>query len=182
MNVVATSRAAALCLGALVLTACATTAPTVATIAGDGTRIADTNRGLATQLTLTDVEEMADRLTNEMLTDRRFLERMGNAGPDGARIAVNRQAVRNTSDLTQIGVSDFVGVIEESLYSTGVAQVYRMDSPNWDYWLGAELVSESRYGTRGSRTTTYILRLNLNDKVTGARVGIWSDRRVISRQ
>lgn len=137
-------------------------------------------RDLSTNLTLSDVRRVSNELITEMLTDQRLVDRASGYGDGKSRIAIDRSKVVNRSDSDRVSTDEFVNLIEEAIYATDLARVFNIDSPDWDYWLSAELSSQSQYGRRGRKQTTYNVRVTLNT-LDGERVGVWSEPIVLTR-
>ncbi|MBI9076411.1 MAG: hypothetical protein JEZ02_13470 [Desulfatibacillum sp.] len=124
---------------------------------------------LDTQLNMTDLMALAEKLTNDMLMSSAVSE-WGNKQP---RLVV--VPLKNNSCIDNIPEEQIYDRIKGILREAGVARIFDQSTNKFDYILYGVLDSTQEYGGDGSEIRDFIVTLNLAT-IDGEDLGRWNGR------
>lgn len=122
---------------------------------------------LQAQLTMSDYTELAEMVTNKMLSSR-MVSKWGSKKP---RLVVAK--LRNNTDNENIRMQDIYDRITETLLNAEAVRLLDRSATSFDYVVRSELSSNRQYGTDGQELVGYKLELKLFT-IDGELKGQWS--------
>ncbi|ACL02529.1 hypothetical protein Dalk_0824 [Desulfatibacillum aliphaticivorans] len=124
---------------------------------------------LDTQLNMTDLMALAEKLTNEMLMS----DVVAGWGSKRPRLVIS--PLKNNSVMDNIPEEQVYDRIKGILLEAGVARIVHQSSNNYDYVLYGVLDSTQEYGGDGSEIRDFNVTLNLST-IDGEDLGRWNGR------
>ena len=122
---------------------------------------------LQAELTMADYTELAEKVTNKMLSSR-LVEKWGSRKP---RLILAK--LRNNTDNESIRMSDIYDRITETLLNSDTVRLMDQSATSFDYVVRSELSSNRQYGAVGQELVGYKLELKLFT-ISGEMKGQWS--------
>lgn len=122
---------------------------------------------LSAQLTMADYTELAETVTNKMLSSG-VVQQWGNKKP---RLILAK--LRNNTDNESIRMQDIYDRITETLLNSGVLRLVDSSATSFEYVVRSELSSNRQYGSNGQELVGYKLELKLMT-IDGEMKGQWS--------
>lgn len=122
---------------------------------------------LQANLTMADYTELAEQVTNKMLSSR-FVQSWGKRKP---RLILAK--LRNNTDNENIRMADIYDRITETLLNSGKVRLVDRSATRFDYVVRSELSSNRQYGADGQELVGYKLELKMFT-VDGEMKGQWS--------
>lgn len=122
---------------------------------------------LQAQLTMADYTDLAEKVTNKMLSSR-LVEGWGRRKP---RLILAK--LRNNTDNENIRMADIYDRITETLLNSDTVRLVDQSATSFDYVVRSELSSNRQYGSDGQQLVGYKLELKLFT-ISGEMKGQWS--------
>jgi len=122
---------------------------------------------LQAELTMADYTELAEMVTNKMLSSR-FVKSWGKRKP---RLILAK--LRNNTDNENIRMADIYDRITETLLNSETVRLVDRSATSFDYVVRSELSSNRQYGADGQELVGYKLELKMFT-IDGAMKGQWS--------
>ena len=122
---------------------------------------------LQAQLTMADSTDLAEKVTNKMLSSR-LVESWGRRKP---RLILAK--LRNNTDNENIRMADIYDRITETLLNSDTVRLVDQSATSFDYVVRSELSSNRQYGSDGQQLVGYKLELKLFT-ISGEMKGQWS--------
>ncbi|MEJ2608843.1 MAG: hypothetical protein P8179_01885 [Candidatus Thiodiazotropha sp.] len=122
---------------------------------------------LQAELTMSDYTELAEMVTNKMLSSR-FVSSWGDKKPR----LILAQLLNNT-DNENIRMSDIYDRITETLLNSGILRLVDKSATSFEYVVRSELSSNRQYGRDGEELVGYKLELKMMT-LDGEMKGQWS--------
>lgn len=122
---------------------------------------------LQAELTMADYTELAEQVTNKMLSSR-FVRSWGKRKP---RLILAK--LRNNTDNENIRMADIYDRITETLLNSGKVRLLDTSATSFDYVVRSELSSNRQYGADGQQLVGYKLELKMFT-IDGEMKGQWS--------
>jgi PBP1b-binding outer membrane lipoprotein LpoB len=122
---------------------------------------------LQAELTMSDYTELAETVTNKMLSSR-VVSSWGNKTPR----LILAQLLNNT-DNENIRMADIYDRITETLLNSGVVRLVDKSATSFEYVVRSELSSNRQYGRDGQELVGYKLELKMLT-IDGEMKGQWS--------
>jgi len=122
---------------------------------------------LSAQLTMADYTELAETVTNKMLSSG-VVQKWGSKRP---RLILAK--LRNNTDNESIRMQDIYDRITETLLNSGVLRLVDTSATSFEYVVRSELSSNRQYGADGQQLVGYKLELKLMT-IDGEMKGQWS--------
>ena len=122
---------------------------------------------LSAELTMADYTELAETVTNKMLSSR-MVQKWGNKKP---RLILAK--LRNNTDNESIRMQDIYDRITETLLNSGLLRLVDTSATSFDYVVRSELSSNRQFGTDGQQLVGYKLELKMMT-LDGEMKGQWS--------
>lgn len=126
-----------------------------------------TRAHLQAELTMADYTELAEMVTNKMLSSR-LVQVWGQRKP---RLILAK--LRNNTDNENIRMADIYDRITETLLNSGTVRLVDQSATSFDYVVRSELSSNRQYGSKGEELVGYKLELKLFT-ISGEMKGQWS--------
>ncbi len=122
---------------------------------------------LQAQLTMDDYTDLAEKVTNKMLSSR-LVEKWRNSKP---RLILAK--LRNNTDNENIRMADIYDRITETLLNSNTVRLVDQSATSFKYVVRSELSSNRQYGNDGQQLVGYKLELKLFT-ISGEMKGQWS--------
>lgn len=122
---------------------------------------------LQAELTMADYTELAEKVTNKMLTSS-LVQGWGSRKP---RLILAK--LRNNTDNENIRMADIYDRITETLLNSNTVRLVDQSATSFDYVVRSELSSNRQYGAAGEELVGYKLELKLFT-ISGEMKGQWS--------
>jgi PBP1b-binding outer membrane lipoprotein LpoB len=126
-----------------------------------------TRAHLQAELTMADYTDLAEKVTNKMLSSR-FVGSWGKRKP---RLILAK--LRNNTDTESIRMADIYDRITETLLNSGTVRLVDTSATSFDYVVRSELSSNRQYGSGNQQLVGYKLELKLFT-IDGEMKGQWS--------
>lgn len=126
-----------------------------------------TRAHLQAGLTMADYTELAEQVTNKMLSSR-FVESWGSKTP---RLILAK--LRNNTDDENVRMADIYDRMTETLLNSGAVRLLDQSATSFDYVVKSELSSNRQYGSDNQELVGYKLELKLFT-LDGEMKGQWS--------
>lgn len=122
---------------------------------------------LQAQLTMDDYTDLAEKVTNKMLSSR-MVEKWGSRKP---RLILAK--LRNNTDNENIRMADIYDRITETMLNSDTVRLVDQSATSFEYVVRSELSSNRQYGSSGQQLVGYKLELKLFT-ISGEMKGQWS--------